>query len=435
MDLRENALQIIEAVKAAADPGQYITNSVRFDAEKREIAVQDRKVAVRGHLYVVAVGKAAPRMTEGLLEVLDGAVEQGYMVIPHGMSFAAPGFTVFTSGHPVPDSDGEHAARTILQFLEQTSEDDVIVFLLSGGGSALLPLPRAGITLEDKMATTRELLACGARIQEINAVRRHLSAIKGGNLAQRTRGTLVTLVLSDVLGDPLDSIASGPTVPDPTTFQDVAAVFTKFGLWGRLPPSVEHLVRSGVDGLEPDTPKSVPERHFTGVIASNKTAVAGGVARARQLGFNPLLLTTFLEGEAREVAHVLAATLREVRQSGNPVPAPAAIFAGGETTVTLRGTGVGGRNQELALSFAIDVQDMPGVLLATYATDGRDGPTDAAGAIATGETVLRARQAGLDPTAFLLANDSWHFFDALGDLIRVPPTSTNVNDVAILLIA
>ena len=435
MDLRENALQIIEAVKAAADPGQYITDSVRFDPDKREIAVEDRKFAVRGHLYVVAVGKAAPRMTEGLLEVLDGAVEQGYMVIPHGMSFAAPGFTVFGSGHPVPDSDGEHAARTILQFLEQTAEDDVIVFLLSGGGSALLPLPRAGITLEDKMATTRELLACGARIQEINAVRRHLSAIKGGNLAQRTRGTLVTLVLSDVLGDPLDSIASGPTVPDPTTFQDVAGVFTKFGLWGRLPASVEQLVRRGMEGLEPDTPKSVPERHFTRVIASNKTAVAAGVARARQLGFNPLLLTTFLEGEAREVAHVLAAIAREVRQSGQPVPAPAAIFAGGETTVTLRGTGLGGRNQEMALSFAIDAQDMPGILLATYATDGRDGPTDAAGAIATGETVSRARAAGLDPTALLLTNDSWHFFDQLGDLIRVPPTSTNVNDVAILLIA
>ena len=435
MDLRENALQIIEAVKAAADPGQYITDSVCFDPDKREIAVEDRKFAVRGHLYVVAVGKAAPRMTEGLLEVLDGAVERGYMVIPHGMSFAAPGFTVFGSGHPVPDSDGEHAARTILQFLEQTAEDDVIVFLLSGGGSALLPLPRAGITLEDKMATTRELLACGARIQEINAVRRHLSAIKGGNLAQRTRGTLVTLVLSDVLGDPLDSIASGPTVPDPTTFQDVAGVFTKFGLWGRLPASVEQLVRRGMQGLEPDTPKSVPERHFTRVIASNKTAVAAGVERARQLGFNPLLLTTFLEGEAREVAHVLAAIAREVRQSGQPVPAPAAIFAGGETTVTLRGTGLGGRNQEMALSFAIDAQDMPGILLAAYATDGRDGPTDAAGAIATGETVERARAAGLDPTALLLTNDSWHFFDQLGDLIRVPPTSTNVNDVAILLIA
>lgn len=435
MDLRENALQIIEAVKAAADPRQYITDSVRFDPDKREIAVEDRKFAVRGHLYVVAVGKAAPRMTEGLLEGLDGAVEQGYVVIPHGMSFAAPGFTVFGSGHPVPDSDGEHAARTILQFLEQTAEDDVIVFLLSGGGSALLPLPRAGITLEDKMATTRELLACGARIQEINAVRRHLSAIKGGNLAQRTRGTLVTLVLSDVLGDPLDSIASGPTAPDPTTFQDVAGVFTKFGLWGRLPASVEQLVRRGMQGLEPDTPKSVPERHFTRVIASNKTAVAAGVARAHQLGFNPLLLTTFLEGEAREVAHVLAAIAREVRQSGQPVPAPAAIFAGGETTVTLRGTGLGGRNQEMDLSFAIDVQDMPGILLATYATDGRDGPTDAAGAIATGETVHRARAAGLDPTALLLTNDSWHFFDQLSDLIRVPPTSTNVNDVAILLIA
>ncbi|MHB8071190.1 MAG: glycerate kinase type-2 family protein [Candidatus Cryosericum sp.] len=434
MDLKECALQIIEEVKKAANPKQYIKESVRFDQSKREIRIEDKVFTARGHLYVVAVGKAAPLMTEGLLEVLGSAVEKGIMVIPHGYEFATPDFTVFNTGHPVPDAEGEVAAKTVLDFLEHTNPDDLIVFLLSGGGSALLPLPRDGITLQDKMTTTKQLLACGARIQEINAVRRHLSKVKGGNLAQRTKGTLITLVLSDVLGDPLDSIASGPTVADPTTFDDVARIFTKFDLCGKLPANVEELVKRGQQGMEEDTPKAVPARHYVKVIASNKTAVAAGVQKARELGFNTVLLTTFLEGEAREVAHVLSAVAREVRQSGNPAREPAAIFAGGETTVTLKGTGLGGRNQEMALALALDLQDMPGILGATYATDGRDGPTDAAGAIVTGATVQRAREAKLDASVFLQNDDSYHFFDQLGDLIRVPPTSTNVNDVAIVLI-
>jgi len=434
MDLKECAFQIIEEVKKAANPKQYIKECIRFDRDKREICVEDKVFTAHGHIYVVAVGKAAPLMTEGLLEVLGSAVEKGYMVIPHGYEFAAPGFTVFNTGHPVPDAEGEVAAKTVLEFLEHTAPDDLIVFLLSGGGSALLPLPRDGITLQDKMETTKQLLACGARIQEINAVRRHLSKIKGGNLAQKTKGTLITLVLSDVLGDPLDSIASGPTVADPTTFEDVSSIFTKFGLWGKLPANVENLVKRGQQGLEEDTPKAVPEKHFVKIIASNKTAVGAGVKKAKELGFNTVLLTTYLEGEAGEVAHVLSSVAREVRQSGNPTSAPAAIFAGGETTVTLKGKGLGGRNQELALAFAIDVQDMPGILGATYATDGRDGPTDAAGAIVTGATVQRAREAKLDASAFLQNDDSYHFFDQLGDLIRVPPTSTNVNDVTIVLI-
>jgi glycerate 2-kinase len=434
MDLKECAFQIIEEVKKAANPKQYIKQSIRFDRDKREIYVEDKVFTARGKITIVAVGKAAPLMTEGLLEVLGSAVDKGYMVIPRGYEFSAPGFTVFNTGHPVPDEQGELAATTVLQFLEHTDQNDIVIFLLSGGGSALLPLPRDGITLQDKVETTKQLLACGARIQEMNAVRRHLSKIKGGNLAQKTKGTLITLVLSDVLGDPLDSIASGPTVPDPTTFEDVGKTFSKFDLWGKLPANVENLVKRGVQGLEEETPKTVPERHFVKIIASNKAAVSAGVAKAKALGFNTVLLTTYLEGEAREVAHVLASIAKEVRQSGNPAHTPAAIFAGGETTVYLTGKGLGGRNQELALAFALDVQDMPNVLVATYATDGRDGPTDAAGAIATGQTVHKAQAIGLDPAVFLMNNDSYTFFDKLGDLIKVPPTSTNVNDVTIVLI-
>ena len=268
---------------------------------------------VQGKIYLLSVGKAATSMTEGLLELCESEIEKGYMVIPYGYNFSHTKITVFNSGHPVPDENGEFAAKTILQFLENTDEKDTIILLLFGGESALLPLPRNGITLQDKTETTRQLLLCGARIQETNAVKKHLSMIKGGNLAYKIRGALIILILSDVLGDSLDSIASGPTVPDPTIYEDVSQILTKYNLWGKLPQNIERLIKRVLEDLEEETPKNIPKRHFVEITASNKTCVNAGINKAKAMSFNTMLLTTYLEGEAKEVTHALSSIVKEIK--------------------------------------------------------------------------------------------------------------------------
>jgi len=282
-------------------------------------------------------------------------------------------------------------------------------------------------------ALTRELLACGASINEINTLRKHLDQVKGGGLARMAQpAALATLVLSDVVGDPLDVIASGPTVPDPTTFADAYAILERYGIVERIPPPiVAHLCR-GIAGAVAETPKAgdaLFERVQNLIIGSNRQAAEGALEAAQAEGFNAMLLTTYLQGEAREVGRVLAALAREIAATGRPVSRPACVVAGGETTVTLRGDGMGGRNQELALATAADLAGLRDVLLVTLATDGGDGPTDAAGAVVTGATLDQARGLGLDPAAQLARNDAYPFFAALGDLLRPGPTQTNVNDL------
>ena len=362
---------------------------------------------------------------------------EGCVSVRYGHTAPTRRVKVSEAGHPVPDEAGVEATRAIVDLLEGALEQDLVLCVISGGGSALLTLPEEGISLDDLRQTTDALLRCGATINEINVVRKHVDSVKGGGLARiAAPAQVVTLVLSDVVGNPLDAIASGPTVPDTSSFVDAADVFDRYDLWDAIPRSVVERIRAGLDGTAPDTPKPgdpMFQRTQSLVVGSNMLACEAAARAARKAGFHTLVLTTFIEGEARETGRVLAGILREVDASGHPLARPCCIVAGGETTVTIRGRGRGGRNQELALAAALSLRGLPDVLFASVGTDGSDGPTDAAGAWVDGTTVDRAIALGLDPLAALADNDSYAFFDRLGDLIRTGPTNTNVNDMYLLL--
>jgi hydroxypyruvate reductase len=321
----------------------------------------------------------------------------------------------------------------MVDLLTKVRGGDLVLAVISGGGSALLTLPASDLSLDDLQATTGLLLRSGATIVELNTVRKHLSQIKGGGLARSAgRAQVVSLVLSDVVGDPLDAIASGPLVPDPTTFEDAWQVLARYDLVAQVPAAVRQRLAAGRRGEVPETPKpgaAIFGRVQTVVVGNNRLAAEAAVEAARAWRLNALLLSTFVEGEAREVARVAAALARELVACNRPVARPACLVWGGETTVTVQGGGRGGRNQELALAAALALAGVPGVVLVALGTDGTDGPTDAAGAVATGQTVARARALDLDARAHLADNDAYPFFDALGDLIRTGPTGTNVNDL------
>ncbi|HEY9595039.1 MAG TPA: DUF4147 domain-containing protein, partial [Spirochaetia bacterium] len=343
-----------------------------------------------------------------------------------------PRIVMLASAHPIPDERGTKAAVAILDLVDSMAEDDVCLLLLSGGGSSLLSCPLPPLTLADMMETTRLLLRSGADIHELNVVRKHLSALSGGRLAARCAGTMATLAVSDVVGDEPAVIASGPSVQDSSTFEDARRVLRRFGLLDAVPRAVRDLIDAGCAGQIADTPKELPKRHAFSVITSGARAAEAAAAEARARGYAPLVLTTFLQGEAREVGTFLASVARECRAHGNPVPPPACIIAAGETTVTVTGNGAGGRNQEIALSAAIALRDEPGILLTSFATDGKEGNTDAAGAYASAATVAAA--GGLDPHACLAANDAHRFLSAANELIVTGPTGTNVNDLAFALV-
>ena len=429
-DLHAVAVELQRSALAAVEPGAAVRQHLRRQGDLVYVGDRSYDLDEYEHVYVVGGGKAAVPMAAAVAEVLGDRLTRGLVVTKVGHTGSGPplpSLEVLEAGHPVPDGNSVRGAQAIADLARRATERDLIVCLISGGGSALLTLPVPGLGLDDLQELTDALLRSGATINELNTVRKHCSSFKGGNLARLAAPAgLVTLVLSDVVGDPLDVIASGPTVPDPTTTADAQEILDRYSIWaGRTVPFQE-------------TPKpgdSVFEQVHHVIVGSNRQAAVAALERARQLGFNGLLLSTYVEGEAREVARVAAALAKGVRSHGDPVPAPACLVWGGETTVTIRGDGKGGRNQELALAAALALEGWPGVMLVPLATDGTDGPTDAAGALVTGETVARARSLGLDPLAALMANDSHTFFDKLGDLIRTGPTGTNVNDLLFLLVA
>ena len=323
--------------------------------------------------------------------------------------------------------------------MNAAGERDLVLCVISGGGSALLVAPAEGVTLGDKQEVTRLLLACGADIHEINTVRKHLSRAKGGGLARAAYpATVVSLILSDVIGDDLNVIASGPAVPDTTTFADAWDVFEKYGIWSKLPASVQTRLQKGLEGDIEDTPKAgdaVFQRCYSELVGTNIQALIAAAGAARQKGYRSLILSSTVQGEAREVVKMFAACAKEVRNSAHPIPAPACILCGGETTVTIQGSGKGGRNQEFALAAAMVIDGLKNIVVLSGGTDGTDGPTDAAGAIVDGATMTRAHAANLDPLDFLKRSDSYYFFKALGDLIVTGPTRTNVSDLYMVLVA
>jgi hydroxypyruvate reductase len=428
---------VLAAALAAVEPGQAVRNAVsvvdgNLVVDKRTYRLGDYRRAL-----IVGAGKASAPMAAAVEEALDGRVPVlGSVTVRYGHAAPTRAVRIREASHPVPDEAGVAATRAIVELLEETTSDDLVICVISGGGSALLTLPADGISLADLQQTTDALLRSGASINEINVVRKHLDAVKGGGLARiAAPAHVITLVLSDVVGNPLDAIASGPTVADTSTWAEAGAVFDRYELWGQVPPAVAERVRAGLAGDLPETPKPgdpLFSSTRTVVVGSNLVACQAAAQAASDRGLQSMVLTTYIEGEAREVGRVLAGLLREVDSSGHPLKRPCLLVAGGETTVTVRGEGQGGRNQELALAAAFALRGVDNVLLASIGTDGNDGPTDAAGAIADGTTLDRAAALGLDARQCLANNDSYSFFDRLGNLVRTGPTNTNVNDLYLL---
>ena len=391
-------------------------------------AVRNHLPDVSGDVYGLGIGKASIPMLTALVEAypLSGALA----ISKHASKPNSYPFPVILGNHPIPNTDSLRAGECALEFVSALQEDDTLVCLISGGGSALMTAPHAGISLEDMQALTSLLLSCGARIDEINTLRRQLDRVKGGGLARATNAKVISLILSDVIGNPLEAIASGPTYPDPTTSEDALAILKNYKIERQVPGSIQkYLLRrppredaAGDDGLS--------ERVTNLIIGDNKLAAQAAMEQAKREGFEAEILTNELQGEAREAGNMLAKRLRDEYATRNR---PFCLIAGGETTVTLRGDGKGGRNQELALAAVEELRDLENVMLISLASDGEDGPTDAAGAVVTGESAGRAERLGLDAAGYLSGNDAYHFFQKMGDLIRTGPSGTNVNDLAFLL--
>jgi len=413
-DARKAALEAIEAVL----PEKAVQKALEGE-EFRRLA------GLKGKLVLVAIGKASWRMAKAVADSLGGRLDGGVVVTKYGHSMGSiAGLEIYEAGHPVPDQNTLAGTEKALEKVMSLNQNDTVIFLISGGGSALFEKPREGVSLEDIANVTEQLLASGADIVEINTIRKRLSAVKGGRFARIAAPARVfAVVLSDVLGDRLDSIASGPAHPDGTTTAEALQVVEKYGL--RLNPGL-------LDALKEETPKELS--NVTTVITGSVTALCSAAASAvKRLGYKPMLLSTTLDCEAREAGTFIASVAREIRTSGNPIDPPCAVIVGGETVVHLRGKGKGGRNQELALAAALGIRGLDEVALISVGSDGTDGPTDAAGGLVDGTTTETLQGLGIDAEAALAENDSYHALDACGSLVRTGPTGTNVNDVVILL--
>lgn len=423
----------MRAALDAVDPYRAVKDALQLEGESLTVGTQRYRLADYKRVLVVGAGKASAPMARAVEETLGERVSAGLVNVKYGHTDSVSRIRLREASHPLPDQSGLDGTREIVRLLEGAGEDDLVLCLISGGGSALMMLPEASIDLEDYQALTNALLRSGATINHINTIRKHIERVKGGRLAQLAApATVATLILSDVVGNPLDFIASGPTVPDTTTFDDALDVLRQFDLLSSIPASVRGWLERGARGDAPETPKPgdpLFERISTVVIGSNDIAAEAALAEARRLGFNALLLTTFLEGEARELGKLAASLAKELLQRGQPVAPPACLILGGETTVTVRGQGKGGRNQEIALASALALRDVERALVVALATDGSDGPTDAAGGFADSLSLERAAAAGVDARDALARNDSYPFLAATGDLLVTGPTNTNVNDL------
>ena len=377
-------------------------------------------------------------MARAIEELFGDRMTKGVITTKYGHLLPLKQTQTIEAGHPIPDRKGYEGARKIQRLLKESGPNDLVIFLLSGGGSALLPFPADGIELKEKQEVTQLLLDSGADIKEINTVRKHISWMKGGWVAKWAYpSTVIALILSDVVGDQLDVIGSGPTVPDPSTFEEAWEILKKYGLLNEIAPSIRKHLQSGREGKVEETPKpgeAAFEKVSNILIGSNILALREAKKEAESLGFNTLILSSSIEGETREASRFHTAVAKEVISSGNPIPRPACILSGGETTVTIKGKGLGGRNQEFVLAGALEISGVEKVVLLSGGTDGTDGPTDASGALADHTTVHRAKTMGLNPKAHLENNDAYPFFQKLGDLLITGPTHTNVMDVRIILV-
>jgi glycerate 2-kinase len=438
---REAALKILRAALNSADPRIAVRNNVHRVDDTLSVDNLTFDLDKFQRIFVVGGGKASGAMAEALEEIVGDNLTEGFINVLRDIKSSFKTQKIFLNKvrHPIPDENGVEGAIKIIQLARKAKEKDLIICLISGGGSALIPLPAAGITLQDKQKLTEALLKCGATIDEINSVRKHISGLKGGQLAKASYpATLISLILSDVVGDPLDTIASGPTAPDTTTFGDAISILKKYDLWKfSIPKSIRKRLEAGSKGKIQETPKpgdKAFDKTHNVIIGNNRSVALAACQEAKSLGFNQLLLSSMIEGEARHVGIAYAGIMEEILYSNNPIPKPAVVIAGGETTVTVTGRGKGGRNQELVLSASLKIEELRGVAIASIGTDGIDGPTDAAGAIADGQTIKRACNKKLNAREFLMNNDSYGFFSKLDDLIFTGSTGTNVNDLAVMVV-
>ena len=436
-------------VRARAIFTRLFTTSLKavdpYAALLRDVTVSNKTLHAGPHRYrlsnyrrIVAVGagKASARMAQGLERVLGTSLDSGLVVVKDGHGAPTRTIRIVEAGHPVPDQRGLQAGRHIRDFVRTLTRDDLLIVLLSGGASSLLPAPAEGLTLEHKQQTTHLLLRSGATIHEINAVRKHLSAFKGGQLAAATNAAVLTLLVSDVLGDDLSTIGSGPTAPDDTTFGDAWDIVQHYRLGNAVPGAVRRHLLQGLRGRVRETPPSgsaLFKRVHHHIIGGNAVALNSAAQVAAASGLHTMVLTSTLTGEAKEVAKVFGAFAREIARRGKPVRRPCCVLAGGELTVTVSGKGRGGRAQEFALAGAFEIQGLKHVWLAGFGTDGTDGPTDAAGAVVGGDTLFRGKHTGRDALRALRGHDAYTFFQHTGGHIVTGPTGTNVNDLYLLL--
>jgi len=437
----DSITRILAAAINALEPGAAVARHVHRAGDNLDVAGCAYRMEDYQNVRLLGIGKAAPAMSARLGGILGNRLDAGLVITKQASAIPGFPFTVLAGGHPVPDARSLAAGQKTLEFISALGPADLLFCLISGGGSALAAAPLEGVSLEDLQSLTAALLACGARIDEINLLRRHLDQIKGGGLVGLSNGArIISLILSDVVGNPLEAIASGPTAPDPSSRADALALLKKYELRDKIPASIPAILEKVSETPKPGDPIFTKVQNV--IVGSGLMAAQAALVQARTEGFNPYLLRIDLQGEARQAAIELATFLRQAKQTGDPVPRPACIVAGGETTVTLRqvsgqalhGQGKGGRNTELALAAVTELVDFPGVMLVTLATDGEDGPTDAAGAVATGESYRRALGMNLRAEIFLSRNDSYSYFAALEDLIKPGPTGTNANDLVFLFV-
>ncbi len=435
---RTLALESLESALNAVDPKRILKSKLLLKNDTLQANEYCFDLRQLSNVYVIGGGKAGGAMAEVVEQILGKHITGGLVNVPHGDKHRTKIVKLHGASHPVPDEAGVEGTRCMLDIVEKAGKDDLIICLISGGGSSLMPLPRGGISISDKRELTNLLLKSGATINEINTVRKHISNFKGGWLAKKAfPAKVLNLILSDVVGDPLDFIASGPTVPDSTTFDNAIEVLKKYELWEKTPDSIRKVLSDGKKRSIPETPKADDEAFknvYNIVVGNNRSASLATCKHLKTKGLNTLLLTATLEGEARHVGTMLASIAYEVFTSGNPLAKPAGIVLGGETTVKVTGKGLGGRNQEITLAAALKLRSTDGVIVASVSTDGVDGPTDAAGAIADGKTLTRTTRMGLAPEKFLAENDSYHLFSKLNDLIFTGPTGTNVNDISVIIV-
>lgn len=421
--MKKHALQIFRAALDAVEPQQAVLRHLRFDGRALVAGRTRYRLDEIERIFVIGAGKGSAAMASAVERLLGRRIARGFVAAPNGVTARVRRIQLHAARHPIPDERGVAGAREIAAIAREAGERDLVICVISGGASAMLPAPVEGFTLAKKQALTQALLKAGGTIHELNTVRKHLSAIKGGQLAALAYpARVLALILSDVIGDNLDVIGSGPTVADRSNVADARAVLKKYGI---APPDVLR-----------ETPKP-GDAHLSRVqnlvVGSNRLAIDAAAAKARELGYKPLVLSTFIEGETRDIANMHAAIVKEILANKRPVRPPACILSGGETTCTVRGSGIGGRNQEFVLAAAIALAGVNAVVFSA-GTDGLDGPTDAAGAIADRNTLARAAELKMDPRAYLANNDSYRFFEPLNALVKTGPTGTNVMDVRAILV-